>query len=664
MNNKLLLLFIVLLTTGSVFAQKRGMKTSNKDYKKLAYIDAQKMYLNIAEKGYADMELFQNLADTYYYNNDYTNANKWYAKVFEYDTPDISKEYFFKYIQTLKSVKDYATADKIVEEYLKVKGEDQFIKNYTNNRDYMDQIDLQSGRFEVKRLEMNSKAQDFGVGLYEGGKKAVFASSSDSSSMVKYVHKWSDREFLNLYTADVDANTGEFSNMEKFGNKNINTKFHESNAVFTKDNKTVYFTRNNFFKKRFKTSSDDINKLKIFRATREGEGDEWGNVEELSINGEDFSTAHPALSPNEDRLYFASDRPGGKKGLFDSKASSDIWYVALNGDGGLGTPVNVKEVNTPGNELFPFMSSNGDLYFSSNGHQGLGGLDVFVSQATNGELTKDVINLGKPVNGTQDDFAFVLNQEKQNGYFSSNRLSGKGLDDIYYFKQTKPLESPICKVDLAGVVTDDKTGALMPFATVVLLDSENNEIDKIVVGQDAAYNFELDCSSNYSIKAVKDGYSVAEAFVQTPDTSTSLKQPLAVEKSIEEKVDDINVGDDLNDILDLSMIYFDFDKSYIRPDAEIELQKVLLFMNTYPTSEVDIRSHTDSRAPDAYNIKLSDRRAKSTRAYLIMKGISPNRLTAAGYGEYQLVNECSNGVECTEEQHQLNRRSEFILTKK
>lgn len=661
MNNKLLLLFIVLLSSGSVFAQQRGIKSSNKDYSKLAYIDAQKMYLNIAEKGYADMELFQNLADTYYYNNDYTSANKWYAKVFEYDAYDISKEYYFKYIQTLKSVKEYDTADKIVEEYLKVKGEDQFIKNYTNNRNYMDQIDLQSGRFEVKRLDMNSKNQDFGVGLYDGGNKAVFASSSDSSSMVKYVHKWSDREFLNLYTADVDPNTGEFSNMEKFGNKNINTKFHESNAVFTKDNKTVYFTRNNFFKKRFKTSSDDINKLKIFRATREGEGDEWSNVEELSINGEDFSTAHPALSPNEDRLYFASDRPGGKKGLFDSKASSDIWYVTISGDGGLGTPVNVKEVNTPGNELFPFMSSNGDLYFSSNGHQGLGGLDVFVSQATKGELTKDVINLGKPVNGTQDDFAFVLNQEKMNGYFSSNRLSGKGLDDIYYFKQTKDLQ---CVVDITGVVTDEKTGDLIPQSTVTLLDADNKVIEKVMVGDDAAYAFKLECGSNYSIKAEKDGFSIAEEFVQTPNVSTSLEQPLAVAKSMEEKVNTVEVGDDLFKVLNLSMIYFDFDKSNIRPDAEIELQKVLLFMNTYPTSEVDIRSHTDSRAPDGYNIKLSDRRAKSTRAYLIMKGISPNRLTAAGYGEYQLVNECSNGVECTEEQHQLNRRSEFILTKK
>ncbi len=660
MNNKLLLLLIVLLTSGSVFAQKRGMKSSNEDYSKLAYIDAQKMYLNIAEKGYADMELFQNLADTYYYNNDYTNANKWYAKVFEYDLHDISKEYFFKYIQTLKSVKDYDRADEIVEEYVKVKGDDQFIQNYTKNRNYLDQIDAQSGRFEIKRLNMNSKAQDFGVGIYDGGKKAVFASSNDSSSMVKYVHKWSDRSFLNLYSADVDPSTGEFLNMENFSG-NINTKFHESNAVFTKDNKTVYFTRNNFFKKRFKKSSDDINKLKIFRATREGEGDEWSNVEELSINGEEFSTAHPALSPNEDRLYFASDRPGGKKGLFDTKASSDIWYVTLDGSGGLGTPVNVKEVNTPGNELFPFMSSNGDLYFSSNGHQGLGGLDVFVSQATNGELTKDVINLGKPVNGTQDDFAFVLNQEKLTGYFSSNRLSGKGLDDIYYFKQTKPLS---CVVDINGVVTDEKTGDLMPQSTVSLLDADNKVVDQMVVGDDAAYSFKLECGSNYSIKAEKDGFSVAEEFIQTPNVTTTLEQPLAVAKTIEEKVNEIQIGDNVAEALGLTKIYFDFDKSNIRPDAEVQLQKILAYMNAYPTSEIDIRSHTDSRASDGYNIKLSDRRAKSTRAYLIMKGISPNRLTAAGYGEYQLVNECSNGVECTEEQHDLNRRSEFILTKK
>ena len=648
------------MTSSIVFAQNRSIKSSNEEFSNLSYIDAQQMYLNIVEKGYSDIELFQNLADTYYYNNDYVNANKWYSKVFEFDKHDIKKEYFFKYIQTLKSVKDYEKSNEIVEQYIEVKGEDQFIKNYSNNVNYLDQINLQSGRFEIKKLEMNSDAQDFGVALYEGGEKAVFSSSKDTSSVSKYVHKWSNRGFLDLYTADVDAATGEFSNIEKFGDKNINTKFHESNAVFTKDNKTVYFTRNNFYKKKFKTSSDHINKLKIYRATRKGEGDKWGDVEELSINGEGFSTAHPALSPNEDKLYFASDRPDGMIGLDDSKASSDIWYVSLDENGVLGAPVNVKEVNTPGNELFPFMSDNGDLYFSSNGHQGLGGLDVFVSQSVDGKLSKDIINVGKPVNGTQDDFAFVLNQEKQLGYFSSNRLSGKGLDDIYFFKQTKDLPGLI---EINGVVTNQETGELLPEAKVSLVDSENKVLKTMVVGDDALYKFKLEFDKNYSIRAEKADFSTVEKFVQTSSETSVMEQPIAISPTMESKIANLKVGVDLAKIFDI-VIYFDYNKANIRSDAQVQLQKLVEYMNKYPSTVVDIKSHTDSRGRDSYNLKLSDRRAKSTRAYLISQGISPYRLTAAGYGESQLLNECSNGVKCSKEQHQLNRRSEFILMKK
>ncbi|MEP5131697.1 OmpA family protein, partial [Nonlabens ulvanivorans] len=347
----------------------------------------------------------------------------------------------------------------------------------------------------------------------------------------------------------------------------------------------------------------------------------WENITELPFNSDEFSTAHPALSKDGKRLFFASDRPGSMTDG-NNRLTSDIWYVTIDENGEFSEPVNVKSVNTIGNDLFPFISDNGDFYYSSTGHQGLGGLDVYVVQTNDkGMPVKEVINIGKPVNSSYDDFAFIIKDSLKTGYFSSNRKSGKGLDDIYSFKQTKDLK---CVVDINGIVTNQENGELMPFATVTLFDKDNKKIKSIVVGEDAAYSFVLECGQNYSIRAQKEDFSIAEEFVQTPKVSTTLEQPLAVAKAVEDKVVDIKVGDDLNDILDLNMIYFDFDKHNIRYDAEIELQKVLAFMNAYPNSIIDIRSHTDSRATDGYNIKLSDRRAKSTRAYLIMKGIKAN----------------------------------------
>ncbi|PQJ17867.1 OmpA family protein [Nonlabens xylanidelens] len=660
---KKLSILIILFAFSFGHAQKGKLDKGNEKFKSLAFIEAQKMYLEIVNNGYESVELFQKLGDTYYFNNDYKNAHKWYSKLFEYNQDTISKEYYFRYIQSLKAVGDYTKANDLLAKYRRINGDDNYIKEYANDVNYLELIELQSYRFSIVNEPINTKRQDFGTAYYRGTNKVVFASAKDSSSLVSRRHKWNDRQFLDLYEADMDSLTGELSNVTKFGNggnEKLNTKFHESNAVFTKDGQTVYYSSNNYFNKNFKKSSDDVNKLKIFRAQKTSDG--WGDIIELKINSDEFSTAHPALNIDESRLYFASDRPGSKVGL-QGRVLSDIWYVDLNEDDELSEPVNVASINTAGNELFPFISDNGDLYFSSTGHMGLGGLDIFVTplNKTYNKEKVTVTNIGKPVNGQHDDFSFIINDSTQMGYFSSNRPEGKGLDDIYRFVQNNPL---VCKDIIQGVVTNEKTGLLMPDTQVNLLDADNKVIESVVVGKDAAYKFSVNCSSDYSIRALKEGYSPAEANTTTPNTVATIDLPLQISKSIDDRLKDVKEGDDLNDILDINMIYFDFDKHNIRPDAELELQKVLRYMKAYPTVSINIRSHTDSRAPDGYNIKLSDRRAKSTRAYLIMKGISADRLTARGYGEFQLVNECANGVECTEEQHQLNRRSEFIVTKR
>lgn len=651
------LTFIFLSIGFTAMAQKAQLKTSNKDYQDLAYIDAQDIYLELVKNGYESAEILSKLGDTYYFNNEYVKANEWYTKLFEKSiASDIAAPYYFRHAQTLSSVGSYEKAATMMRAYDKLKSNDAVASLYSAQPDYLELIEINSGRFEVINDDINTESQDFGTSYYMGTGKVVFASSKDTASLVKRTHKWNERVFLDLYVAEADAQSGALSNARKLDD--INTKFHESNAVFSKDGNTVYFTRNNYYKKQYKKASDDINKLKIFRATKSGENEKWGNIEELSINSDEFSTAHPALNPAEDRLYFASDRPGSVENATGQRLS-DIWYVDIK-NGELGEPVNLKSINTAGNELFPFISANGDLYFSSNGQLGLGGLDVFVASMDTKQMLGKPVNVGKPVNSQFDDFAFIMNDSIKRGYFSSNRTEGKGLDDIYRFKETKPLD---CGIIIKGVVTNEKTKRPLSGAIVTIFNDKNEVVNEIFTGDDAAYTVMLDCNSKYSIRGEKEGFGDVEKIVDTPGASSVMEAPLSLNQSINDRLNDVKVGDDLNNVLELNPIYFDFDKSNIRYDAEIELQKVLAFMKARPNSVIDIRSHTDSRAPDLYNMGLSDRRARSTRAYLIEKGIVASRLTARGYGEFQLINECSNGVECTEEQHQLNRRSEFIVIK-
>lgn len=659
---KYLYVIIISLATFIGNAQEKNIKSSNESYEKYAFIKAQQMYLEIVNDGFESKELFQKLGDTYYFNNDYKNAHKWYSRLFKYDTTAISKAYYFRYIQSLKAVKKYDEASKLMTAYLSLKEDGIVISSSATDANYLKKIELQSGRYKIRNEEMNSSAQDFGTSYYLGNKHVVFASSKDSTGVVRRRHEWNNRPFLNLYIADVDSTNGRLSSSRKFGNgdKKLNTKFHESNAVFTKDGQTVYYTSNNYLNKEFKKSGDDVNKLKIFRAFKSLTG--WTDIEELSINSDEWSTAHPALNEQENRLYFASDRPGSMLDL-DGKRSSDIWYVDIDKNAALSLPVNLKAVNTSGKELFPFISSKADLYFSSTGHAGLGGLDVFIVPLENAlqEEQAMVTNLGKPINSSYDDFCFIINDVTKTGYFSSNRKEGKGLDDIYSFKQLKELA---CQDIITGIVTDVTTGELLPGAQVALLDKDNVLIESIEVVGDAVYTFTVDCKTTYVLQARKETYATTEAVITTPNRIATLALPLQLSKSIDERMQTVQVGDDLNEVLDLTTIYFDFDKDNIRPDAQVELQKILKYMNAYPTISMDIKSHTDSRAPDDYNVQLSDRRAQSTRAYLISKGIASSRLTANGYGESQLLNNCSNGVTCTKEQHQLNRRSEFIVVKK
>ena len=304
--------------------------------------------------------------------------------------------------------------------------------------------------------------------------------------------------------------------------------------------------------------------------------------------------------------------------------------------------------------MFPFVTDK-KLYFSSNGHIGLGGLDVYEVAYTEEEGFQEVRNMGKPINSKNDDFSYIVNEGTQKGFFASNRRGGKGDDDIYSFAKLMPEELNLNAIE--GVITDLVTGEVMPEALVTLLDENNIKLKEVISDEDGSFVFEdLDSNTKYTVKTTKEGYSDVVLNVPTKENEV-----VNVEVNLQ-KLEDLIVLEEGIKKIKLNMIYFDFDKSDIRPDAALELDKLVSVMRENPSMVIKIESHTDSRGPAVYNKYLSDRRAKSTRAYIISKGIDPKRIESAiGYGEERLLNGCDGSIRCTSAQHQLNRRSEFII---
>ncbi len=630
----------------SAYAQNGKIQSVKDDYKDFAYVKTSEVLLEVANKGYKSVDLFQKLANSYYFNNDMENAVKWYGELMSLGEV-IDPEYYFRYALALKGVENYAEADKWMNKFNDIKPNDLRGKAFLSSVDYRSNIeDVSRDDIIPSNLEINTEFSDFGTTEYENS--IVFASARGGGR--KY--RWNEEPYLDLYASEKTGNS--FGEATAISGK-VNTKYHESSAVFSPNGKYMFFTRNNFFKLKYKEDETGINRLQLYRVTLSEDGT-WDEIHKIHFNSKDYSVAHPTLNVTGSRLYFASDMPG-------TFGQSDIYVVDVNEDGTLGKPENLgPSINTEGQESFPFMDTSGNLFYSSTGFPGLGGLDVFKSEGLDQKVEAGsnrnfpIFNVGKPVNSIADDFGYYENLVTKRVYFSSNREGGKGGDDIYTF------EIPECEQSVVGVAKDIKTEELLPNATVILFDGEGNELERSTTGADGAFAFDLDCEQEYLLRGALENYASDEKRFTTPKKKQELRLQLLLEKNVQE----ISPCDDLAKILDIPIIYFDFDKSNIRYDAEIELQKVLAVLNKYPTMAIDIRSHTDCRGSAAYNENLSERRAQSTRQYLIDNGISSERLTAKGYGEFQLVNDCgcepSNNSTCSEEEHQLNRRSEFIIT--
>lgn len=637
----ILLFALVVLTTGSAFSQMKDIKKANKEFDKFAYIDAREIYLKVVADGYESAEIYKKLGDTYYFNSDYTNAAKWYDKLVRQFPDQIEPEYYYRAAQSLKSLGKYDESDALLKDYVAKGGKGLVIKSYEDDPNYLKSTVFKTRDFIIDKVAINSSSSDFGPAFY-GKDKIVYATAGNTTGAK--INEWTQEPCLDLFIADRGPN-GELSNPMKLGG-DINTEYNESTAVFSKDGNTIYFTRNTFLdgkkgldkSKKFKTL-----RLTLYKATKTGDYN-WTNVVELPFNSKEYSIAHPALSPDGKKLYFSSDMPG-------TLGMSDLWYVDILGNDTYGTPINLgSEINTEAKESFPFISEKNNLYFSSDGRSGLGGYDIFVTPLDATGKPGKITNLGAPSNSAQDDFGFIINEDDRIGYVSSNRGGDRGSidDDIYLVKE-------ICSITIQGKVFDEETKDPLPGAQVSLLDENNQLVSQTTANNDGTYSFVGDCGTQYTIRGAKEGYNPYEKMIETPLLSGIIDVPLPLKR----------IGpcppNDLGCKLSLQPIYFDFDKSNIRPDAEIELAKILAAMREYPELIIHIESHTDSRGNDKYNESLSERRAQSTFKWLVGKGIDKNRLTAKGYGESQLVNQCSNGVSCSAEEHQLNRRSMFII---
>ncbi len=635
----LAVLLIALTGSNSVFAQSgKKVEIANREFDKFDFIDAQEIYLMVIKDGYHSAEIYKKLGDTYYYNGDYIAAYTWYDKLLNTYPDDVNIEYYYRAAQSAKSADKLAESEILMSKFIDLGGQIPKGPSFESDPEYLKKLGIAPSKFVVEPVNTNTKYSDFGPAYYMD--KLVFSASNRDTRNFK-THNWNNLPYLDLFVADMDSE-GNLSNAQELKGQ-INTPYHESTPAFTKDGKTAYFTRNNFTGG--KTASDRRRtiKLKLYKATL-GSNGEWSDGVELPFNDNEYSVSHATLSKDEKRLYFASDMPG-------TLGQADLWYVDILGNNSYGTPVNLGDkINTRGKETFPFISENNNLYFSSNRRGGTGGLDVYIATLDEEGKIDSISNFGPPVNSRQDDFGFIIKESQKMGFFTSNVAGGRGSidDEIYRFTEE-------CVMTIVGLVIDTDTQEFLSGTTVSLLDSDKNTIENISVSEDGRYTFTVECDTHYFLNGSKEGYYSQEKPVYTP------KEGGVIETSLELKLKDPCPPNDLGCRLSLQPIYFDYDRAEIRQDAEIELAKILAAMRQYPQLVISIESHTDSRGNDTYNQKLSGKRAKSTLDWLEERGIDYSRMSSIGHGESELQNRCENDVECTEVEHQLNRRSMFLI---
>lgn len=639
--NLLIIISLAILASCSNMHIKMG----DKEYDNLSYSKA----INKYEKGLKgqpdNLDLKLKLANAHRQINQSDEAEMYYQQVT--DSVDLPLNEKLNFAQVLMKNNKYDEARPYLEEYLAKNPDNQLARDLLGSTKNVDELKEDTLAYMLTPLPLDFTVSMFGPVAY--GKGIVFAGETEITSAAS-TNPWTGYSFLDMFYMEKDA-SGNWDIPKEFAPE-LNGRFHDGPATFNTAQDHIVYTRS-AMKNEKKQLVNENNENQFYLYESKKTDGKWSEPKELSFNSTAYSVGHPSLSPDGKTLYFSSNMSGGYGG-------SDIYKSTFDGTN-WGEPINLgKTINTPGNEVFPSIAKNGKLYFSSEGHQTLGGLDIFSSENRGGVWSAPV-NLAYPMNSSQDDFAIAINENDTSGYISSNR---SGVDMIYEYIQVPPT------FIVEGIASLKASTMPMDGVEITLINLTDGDTARVTTGKDGKFKFNLLPSKSYVLNGKKDGhFNVSESF-KTGDKSE--KKTINLKFEIDEIVEsDSGTGsgkptdgsDTAAKTYDIGEVFYDFDKSDIRADAKPTLNKLVKLLNDNPKINIEIQSHTDSRGTTQYNQGLSNRRAASVANYLAANGIAKNRLKSKGFGESQPVNKCVDGVECSPEEHQQNRRTEFIVLK-
>lgn len=716
------------LLSFSTHAQKSDKEAlADKYFDQFSYVKAINQYESLRN---ISIQGLRNLALAYRRTNQLEKSRQTFEKFM--DSIEVNSEDIFDYATILRMNGDYDESLKWLDKFIRAKPDDNRAKIFARSSIIIPQLLKDEGRYNITHLGINTNDQEFGTAYYMNN--VVFASTREGVNIIKRIYNWNERPFLNLYISELNDDM-ELRRPKQF-RKQLNKKLHEGPAAFTSDGLFMALTRNNYEEK----SSDRSIKFEIYFYKRNQKGD-WELDQPFKLNNKEYNVGHAWLSSDGTIMYFSSDMPGGYGG-------SDIYRITRTSDNNWGDAINLgPSINTESDEMFPFYHEQmGVLFFSSNGHIGLGGLDIYFSPDMGSGKFQQVTNAGTPLNTRFDDFSLIIDENMKRGYFSSNREGGKGDDDIYALDLIKPLNIGKRVIGIAK----DIRGNVLPETTVYLYDKKGVLLQSVITNQYGKFGFNVEPDSEYNLLGHKENYidgtntantntkrdevvadlilgkdSAIALYTIVKDAKTAI--PLdgvhidiqnnltnevfitsitSLSGDVLKVINNKNIGDsisykitlskdgyfdktfifsqriqkpgivpvvitmdekltDLAQLIDINPIRFDLNKYTIRPDAAIELDKIVKLMNKYPDMKIELISHTDCRGSTAYNKRLSSKRAKSSAQYVQAKITNPSRIIYRGYGELSPLNDCGckddEFVNCTEDDHHKNRRTEYRI---
>jgi outer membrane protein OmpA-like peptidoglycan-associated protein len=674
-----------LLCGQTVFKDDADINKATEEFREFKYAAAIKRLSKIVKLEPDNLAVKEMLAYSYKMTNSYPDALKWYEDLSK--EPVLKADWALFYAEQLAINQQYEKSENWYRKYLTLIPSDQRAKNFAKAN--QQKFEKNIGNWKIGYTSLNTLGAEYSPVYYNRG--LIFSSNRQPGKYVKHIFEWDNTPFTNLFvvsnlnnikSVDPDSvvsplletstgkrkvnddDTAPTSNdtrtlgqyaagttylststanvngkLTKLLSGKINSKYHNGSAAVFPDG-SIIFTRNNFIKGFTQRSTDGIIKLKLYTAT----GHDLNTITEFPYNSNEYSTGHPTLNKEGNILIFASDMPGGYGG-------TDLYYSVRSGKGPWTRPVNLgKKINTEGNELFPYLDNAYHLYFASTGHAGLGGLDMFEVALKEMKPIAAPQNMGAPINSSTDDFGLIISDDGKSGYFSSNR---KGTDDIYKFDRV------LNNIILKGVVYDAVTK--IPLRNSRILMRRLDGTDTLKTDATGFYKRLLPKDTEYELTAQKIGYVNKLSFVSSVGLvgDSTLVHDIYLNQSRSAQQFVIDNCDSLKRIFSVKNIYYDLDRSEIRSDAREALDQLVSLMKKHPEMSVITASHTDSRATENYNRALSRRRGESAKAYLVQRGISPSRVAIEYFGKTRLVNRCYEGAPCSEENQQLNRRTEF-----